>query len=195
MSSYGAKLPDPDSIDENGWFLFVGHNPSWATWECGNYYANPSNRFWKIMLESKIVPTDIRLPADDWMVENRSIGFTDFLEHPDNDASSVKLLQMRTNIPIFAKRIGEYASSINKPLKGICFIGKRQFTHQFTPVLKSCPHGRIDKQIRPKLWPDWMKDLDIWVLPSPSGRSVMSMSERVRFYSDFNDSAASTQQK
>ena len=42
--------PIPDHIKENLKVLFVGFNPSIRSSETGHHYANPTNRFWTILI-------------------------------------------------------------------------------------------------------------------------------------------------
>jgi TDG/mug DNA glycosylase family protein len=70
--------------------LFVGHNPSQHSWDSGHYYSQPSNRFWKLLIESGIVAGDIETINDDLLVQQFRIGFTDVIRVPNSDAASLK---------------------------------------------------------------------------------------------------------
>ena len=41
--------PIPDHLANNLQILFVGFNPSIRSAETGHHFANPNNRFWKIL--------------------------------------------------------------------------------------------------------------------------------------------------
>ena len=163
--------------------IFVGHNPSVHTWETGHYFANPSNRFWRLLEESGIIDgNDPKL--DDVMVENFGFGFCDVIETPGNDASTISRRDFTQNAPSFLKRIDNYALSMNGALKRICFVGKRQWKQLFHPILAHCMHGKQSHEHRPPNWPDSLNGIDVWILPSPSGRAVLSNEERVSPYHD-----------
>ena len=168
--------------------LFIGHNPSDSTWNTGHYFANPTNRFWKLITQSGLgdsVQTENEaeiIQINDDMMVMCGFGFTDFIETPGNDANGIEMAEILANRDIFLKRIENYTNCINSQLKRICFVGKKQWKQQFTQVLSRCEHGLQDENLRPSHWPEQINNLDIWVLPSPSGRSVISNNERLKPY-------------
>src|SRR3954464_9134891 len=56
--------------------LFVGINPGVRSAQTGHHFAGPSNRFWKLLYESRLVPEpmtfedDVRLPQFGFGVTN-----------------------------------------------------------------------------------------------------------------------------
>ena len=181
MGKYRAKMPGLDSPPCHS--IFVGHNPSMHTWETGHYFANPTNRFWNLLAESGIVNAN-NPKLDDVIVDNFGFGFCDVIETPGNDASKVSRHDFKLNAASFLKRIDKYALSMNGTLKRICFVGKRQWKLLFTPILAQCVHGKQSVEHRPLNWPVSLAEVDVWVLPSPSGRAVLSNEERVATYHD-----------
>ena len=181
MGKYRAKMPGPDSPPCHS--IFVGHNPSLQTWETGHYYANPSNRFWKLLGESGIIDgEDPKL--DDILVDDFGFGFCDVIETPGNDANTISRQEFKGDAALFLKRIENYALSMNGSLKRICFVGKRQWKQLFTPILARCDHGKQSNEHRPRNWPVSLIGVDVWILPSPSGRAVLSNEERGAPYRD-----------
>ena len=188
VQNYRAKIPNVKIGDSPMHTLFIGHNPSNATWETGHYFANPTNKFWKLINESGLRDyvqsendAEIIQINDDVMVIN-GFGFTDFIEIPGNDANAIEMADIIANREIFMKRIENYASNINSQLKRLCFVGKKHWKQQFTKVLTRCEHGLQDEILRPLHWPEKINKLDIWVLPSPSGRAVISNDQRLKTY-------------
>lgn len=57
--------------------IIVGHNPSEKAWELGHYYANPSNRMWKLLSAAGIVPPAFAASDDDDCPISCGVGFTD----------------------------------------------------------------------------------------------------------------------
>jgi TDG/mug DNA glycosylase family protein len=169
--------------------LFIGHNPSNSTWETGHYFANPTNKFWKLIDDSGLLDSvqqendTERIQINDDMMVANGFGFTDFIEIPGNDANAIKMADILANKELFISRIENYANDINSQLKRICFVGKKQWKQQFSQSLATCEHGLQDADLRPLHWPKQINNLDIWVLPSPSGRAVISNSERLKPYS------------
>jgi TDG/mug DNA glycosylase family protein len=188
VQNYRAKIPDVSNDALPMHTLFVGHNPSISTWKTGHYFANPTNHFWKLVTKSGLIDSindedktnNIQI-NDDFMV-TRGFGFIDFIESPGNDANAIIKAAIDANRAEFPKRIENYANSINSQLKRLCFVGKKQWKQQFSQNLSKCDHGLQDIELRPKHWPIQIKKLEVWVLPSPSGRAVISSAERLESY-------------
>jgi len=188
VQNYQAKVPDVENDDLPMHTLFIGHNPSFSTWETGHYFANPTNQFWKLIKKSDLINSvssversEISQINDDQMI-SRGFGFTDFIEIPGNDANAISKVEINSNRTIFVKRIEKYANDINSRLKRLCFVGKKQWKQQFTPNLSKCDHGLQELSLRPIHWPTDLRNLEVWVLPSPSGRAVITSEERLESY-------------
>ena len=59
-----------DHMEENLQILFVGYNPSIRSGETGHHYANPSNRFYRILLQAGLTPR-LYKPQEDGDCSNR----------------------------------------------------------------------------------------------------------------------------
>jgi len=157
--------------------LFIGHNPSEHSWESGHYFSQPSNRFWKLLVDSGVVDDDIEVINDDLLVTKYSMGFTDVIRSPNSDSSTIKRQVFVEQRPLFYKRISSHANRVKVPPKRVAFVGKRQFSMLFDPPLRSVNLG-LQKQIPP----GFPFDCEIWVLSSPSGRAVMKWEDRLEPY-------------
>lgn len=156
-----------------------------ATWNTGHYFANPSNRFWTLLHRAGLCGHP-ESNQDDHLVQTRGFGFCDVMEAPGSDAQQVSRNLMRQNIPVFMKRIEKYAISMNGTLRRVCFIGKRQWKHLFDHQLPRCNHGIQPTDLRPEQWPEILDGVEVWVMPSPSGRAVISKEERQATYNDLS---------
>lgn len=183
MGRYAAKLPGAN--DPPCHTIFVGHNPSMATWNTGHFFASPSNRFWDLMEHSGLSGSGLA-KNDDEMVEKLGFGFCDVVEQPGNIAGALSRKEMTACAPEFLNRIEKYAKSMNGSLKRLCFVGKRQWKFLFTPGLSKAEHGIQSNLLRPKGWSATLEDLEVWVLPSTSGRAVLSWEERMTPYADLS---------
>lgn len=67
-----------DHLKENLDILFVGFNPSIRSGETGHHYANPNNRFWKILFESGLTPRKYE-PTEDSSLLDLGYGFTNIV--------------------------------------------------------------------------------------------------------------------
>mgnify|MGYP006130419995 CR=1 FL=1 len=157
--------------------LFIGHNPSEHSWESGHYFSQPSNRFWRLLIESGIVEADIDTINDDLLVDKYYMGFTDVVRTPNSNSSSIKrqiFVEQRT---FFYKRIILHAKRVKAQPQRIAFVGKRQFSMLFDPPLKSVCLGLQDT-----VPPGFPFECEIWVLSSPSGRAAMTWKSRLEPY-------------
>src|SRR6266581_9753082 len=59
----------PDRIRPGVRVLFVGINPGQRSEAIGHHFAGYSNRFWKLLFESKLVPEPMRAEDDDRLPE------------------------------------------------------------------------------------------------------------------------------
>src|SRR3954465_285379 len=54
-----------DRIGPNLRILFVGINPGMRSAAVGHHFAGPSNRFWKLLYESRLAPEPVGFADDD----------------------------------------------------------------------------------------------------------------------------------
>jgi double-stranded uracil-DNA glycosylase len=60
-----ALPPLRDRIKPGARVLFVGINPGVRSAQTGHHFAGPSNRFWKLLFESGLLPEPVRHEDDD----------------------------------------------------------------------------------------------------------------------------------
>ncbi|KNC74766.1 hypothetical protein SARC_12695 [Sphaeroforma arctica JP610] len=71
--------------------VFVGHNPSDTSWRHSQPYAHKSNRFWRLVGESGLVPVNLAQPHHfAQLPEAVGVGFVDLYVTSGSDASCVK---------------------------------------------------------------------------------------------------------
>ena len=78
--------------------VFVGYNPSLPAWRTGHYYANPGNRFYRLLFESGLTPRLLG-PADDRTLPDYGIGATDLLPDPSARADVIPVTRFRAAAP------------------------------------------------------------------------------------------------
>lgn len=74
------RRSSPRSPGEPEWplrVIIVGHNPSEKAWELGHYYGNPTNKMWKLLSTTGIVPPGFTASNDDDCPIASGVGFTD----------------------------------------------------------------------------------------------------------------------
>ena len=71
--------------------LFCGYNPSLASGRIGYHYANPGNRFWRVLFAAGITDRLYRPEEDAWLLD-LGIGFTKIDPPRYNARSKYKFL-------------------------------------------------------------------------------------------------------
>lgn len=82
--------PLQDHLKPDLVILFVGFNPSLRSAEVGHHYANPRNRFWKLLFESGLTPV-LYLPRQDETLLNIGYGFTNIVSRPTQTAEEISI--------------------------------------------------------------------------------------------------------
>lgn len=106
-----------DHLKENLDILFVGFNPSIRSGQTGHHYANPNNRFWKILFESGLTPRKYH-PTEDSSLLDLGYGFTNIVSRPTKVADEITKEEYKEGRKQLKKKIEKY-----KPLL-VCFVGK-----------------------------------------------------------------------
>lgn len=68
--------------------LFCGYNPSIQAFRTGHYYANPTNRFYRLLYETGFTPRLLR-PDEDGLLPGMGIGVTDLCAVPSARADDL----------------------------------------------------------------------------------------------------------
>jgi double-stranded uracil-DNA glycosylase len=157
--------PIPDHITENLTILFVGFNPSIRSSETGHHFANPNNRFWKILHESGLTPRKLQTSEDNTLVD-LGYGLTNIVARPTKTALEITKEEYISGKAELRKKIEKY-----KP-KYVCFVGKG--VYQEYSGKKDVPWGVQDGSVV-----DGTID---FVAPSSSGLVRMKLDEIVDIY-------------
>lgn len=181
---FAARLPCPHFAERPLRLLLIGHNPSTHAWTSGYPYSNPTNRFWKLMSAARLVPDIFKAADADAAPSLLGMGITDLGCEPGSDASEYKraiMLAWRENL---YARLGQHLArcsawtGISPAMCApalVAFTGKRQWASLFQPPLSGFEHGV--QVARPPGWP-LPACTEVWVLPSSSGRAVMTKEAR-----------------
>jgi double-stranded uracil-DNA glycosylase len=157
--------PVNDHIKENLMILFVGFNPSIRSSETGHHFANPNNRFWKILHEAGLTPRKY-LPAEDAKLIDLGMGLTNIVARPTKAADEITREEYKEGKELLRIKIEKF-----KP-KVVCFVGKG--VYQEYSGSKNVPWGRQEEGVVPGT-------ID-FVAPSSSGLVRMKVEEIVEIY-------------
>lgn len=164
--------PIPDHLTEQLDILFVGFNPSIRSSETGYHYANPNNRFWKILHESGL--TDRKYaPEENDKLPGLGYGLTNIVPRPTKAAADITKDEYRQGAEQLKRKIERY-----RP-KAVCFVGKGVYL-QFSGK-KSADWGEQPDSVVPGVIE--------FVAPSSSGLVRMKQAEIVEIYSQLRKMA------
>jgi double-stranded uracil-DNA glycosylase len=162
--------PIPDHLTKGLKVLFVGFNPSIRSSESGHHYANPNNRFWKIIYEAGLTPRKYEASEDVNLLE-LGYGFTNIVQRPTKAADEITREEYQEGRKILKEKIENFQPKVT------CFVGKG--VYQEYSGLKVLPWGRQRKSVVPGT-------ID-FVAPSSSGLVRMKLDEIVAIYKELAD--------
>jgi double-stranded uracil-DNA glycosylase len=157
--------PVNDHIKENLNILFVGFNPSIRSSETGNHFANPNNRFWRILYEAGLTPRKYEAAEDSKLLE-LGMGITNIVARPTKAADEITSEEYKEGKEILRKKIELHTPKI------VCFVGKG--VYQQYSGRKYVPWGRQEEAVVPGT-------ID-FVAPSSSGLVRMKVEDIVEIY-------------
>jgi double-stranded uracil-DNA glycosylase len=157
--------PVNDHIKENLKVLFVGFNPSIRSSETGHHFANPNNRFWRILYEAGLTPRKFDAAEDAKLLE-LGMGITNIVARPTKAADEITKEEYIEGKEILRKKIEQL-----KP-RFVCFVGKG--VYQEYSGLKTVPWGKQEKAV--------VSGTIDFVAPSSSGLVRMKIEEIVEIY-------------
>lgn len=155
----------PDYLQPGLKLVFVGFNPSLRSAETGHHFANPSNRFWKIIHQSGLTPRLYRSAEDAALLE-LGYGLTNIVARPSRAAADISRVEYLAGARALAEKIACY-----RPER-VCFVGKG--VYQFYSG-KSKVYWGFQERSR-------VAGVRDFVAPSSSGLVRMSGQEVVDIY-------------
>lgn len=104
----------PDYLDHNLKIISIGLNPSPISVKAGYYFANPRNRFWKVLNGSRLVDGELQ-PGQAAMQElfmKYHIGFTDLVKKPTRMGNELRVADYREGAPVLKEKLLGYQPGI-----------------------------------------------------------------------------------
>ena len=137
--------------------LFVGINPGLRSAAMGHHFAGHSNRFWKLLFESKLTPKPLT-HRDDWRLPEWGLGITNIVQRP---SAGIDVLKPREYL---AGRKRLIAIVTRYRPQAVALLGVTIYRTLF-PEYRT---GRIS--LGPQA--QTLAGRPIFVLPNPSGRNA-----------------------
>lgn len=136
--------------------LFVGINPGVRSALTGHHFAGFSNRFWKLLYESRLVPEQIGY-ADDWRLPEWGYGITNIVPRPTSGIDSLKPEEYVSGRATLRRKILRCKPEI------VAMVGVTVFRAMFPERKGAVSLGVQQEQIGGAV---------VFVLPNPSGRNA-----------------------
>lgn len=149
--------------------IFCGINPGLSSAHQGFHFANPTNRFWKVIHLAGFTQRQLA-PQDEQNLLDTGCGITALVSRPTVTAAEVTREELRAGGDALEQKILRYQP------QSIAILGKQAYTQAFG--IRKVEWGRQEKTIG---------KTQIWVLPNPSGLSRITVDELVASYRVLND--------
>ena len=149
--------------------LFVGINPGVRSAMTGHHFAGFSNRFWKLLFESGLVPEPITFEHDDRLPEF-GFGITNLIPRPSPGINDLVPSDYIEGWKTLDRKIRRYRPKV------VALVGVTLY-RAIEPLLA----GEVDRRTRAAmrsrpialgLQPSVMHGARVFVLPNPSGRNA-----------------------
>jgi TDG/mug DNA glycosylase family protein len=143
--------------------LFVGINPGIRSALTGHHFAGHSNRFWKLLHESGLVPEPLTYADDDRLPEF-GYGITNLVARPTPGMSELRPEDYRAGAKILIRKIETFGPEI------VALVGVTVYRALFEALGDRGARKRVvtlGEQQPPVPFP-----ARLFVLPNPSGRNA-----------------------
>jgi TDG/mug DNA glycosylase family protein len=151
-----ARPPLRDRIRPGVRVLFVGINPGIRSSLTGHHFAGFSNRFWKLLYESGLVPEPIG-SQDDGRLPEWGYGVTNIVPRPTPGIDTLRPEEYVDGRLRLRRKISRYQPAV------VATVGVTVFRALF-PERKG--------PVTPGLQPQRIGRSAVFVLPNPSGRNA-----------------------
>ena len=163
-----SQLRLKDRIRPGVRVLFVGINPGVRSAVTGHHFAGYSNRFWKLLSESGLVPEPITFERDDRLPEF-GYGITNLIPRPSPGIDDLRPSEYIEGWDVLEKKIRRYRPEI------VALVGVTLYRAIAPLVIADEDRPRKERRSRPiTLGPQPMTihGAQVFVLPNPSGRNA-----------------------
>ena len=140
--------------------MLIGINPGIMSATTGHHFAGPTNRFWRLLYDSGIVPEpvthedDVRLPT--W-----GIGMTNLIARPTPGIDTLRPEEYLEGWTILEKKIESFRPDI------VAFVGVTMYRALWRVI------GHTEAPIiKPGFQKATVHGARLFVLPNPSGRNA-----------------------
>jgi double-stranded uracil-DNA glycosylase len=137
--------------------LFVGINPGLRSSLTGHHFAGFSNRFWKLLYDSRLVDEPITY-TDDRRLPEWGFGITNLVPRPTPGIDTLRSEEYLAGARVLRRKVRRVRPEI------VAFVGVTLFRSVFAK--------RAAERIALGLQPERFEGARVFVLPNPSGRNA-----------------------
>lgn len=172
MPEKESLAPIPDHLAKGLDVLFVGYNPSIRSSRTGYHYANPSNRFWRMLQEAGLTPR-LYAPHEGDELLKLGFGFTNIVPRPTRTAAEITKAEYTAGREVLLEKIAQFRPG------AVCFVGKGVY-EQYSG--RRNIHWGFQPQEKAQF-----KGVKEFVGPSSSGLVRMKLEEMAEIYKQLAD--------
>jgi TDG/mug DNA glycosylase family protein len=159
QSAEWSELRLRDRIEPGLDVLFVGINPGVRSALTGHHFAGYSNRFWKLLYDSRLVPVPITY-EDDHRLPEWGLGITNLIARPSPGINDLRPNEYTEAWAALSRKIRRYRPKV------VAFVGVTLY-RAIHPLLDCAAPADVvgPQQVQ-------IHGADVFVLPNPSGRNA-----------------------
>jgi TDG/mug DNA glycosylase family protein len=140
--------------------MLIGINPGVMSATTGHHFAGPTNRFWRLLYESGVVPEPVT-HEDDVRLPQWGIGMTNLVARPTPGIDTLRPEEYLEGWAILEKKIESFRPDI------VAFVG----VTMYRALWRVLGHAEAPA-IKPGFQKATVHGARIFVLPNPSGRNA-----------------------
>jgi TDG/mug DNA glycosylase family protein len=149
-------LPLEDRVGANIRVLFVGINPGIRSAALGHHFAGYSNRFWKLLFDSKLLPEPIGT-EDDHRLPEWGFGITNLVPRPTPGIDTLRPQEFADGVRTLRRKVRRWRPEV------VALVGVTLARVLFDRRADRIPLG---------LQRETFEGARVFVLPNPSGRNA-----------------------
>ncbi|MBJ7222569.1 MULTISPECIES: G/U mismatch-specific DNA glycosylase [unclassified Brenneria] len=153
-----------DILATNLQVVFCGINPGLSTAHHGYHFANPSNRFWKVIYQAGFTER-LLMPQEEEHLLDTGCGITMLVERPTTEATELARNELLQGGEAIVEKMRRYQP------QALAVLGKQAFSQAFG--VNKVAWGRQALTIG---------ETQVWVLPNPSGLNRATLASLVASY-------------
>ncbi|HYM22947.1 MAG TPA: mismatch-specific DNA-glycosylase [Vicinamibacterales bacterium] len=146
-----------DRVAPNVRVLLVGINPGIRSAAIGHHFAGYSNRFWRLLYESRLVTEPIGT-EEDWRLPEWRLGITNLIPRATPGIDTLRREEYVAGTRMLRRRVRRWKPEI------VAFVG--------VTLYRVVCERRPSQPVRLGLQRETLEGARIFVLPNPSGRNA-----------------------